>query len=432
MEKEVLLASCALQMAVGAQWMSLLFIPGLAKTMANDPGFNSTQIGCLHSMRLLAMFFGLPFFSWLSNVWTRRGVILSGLLLSSVCTMLTPLVRDYRGVMIFNLLSGFFLGGIIPTTRSLVASYYPLEQRGTQYGLIEFSSGIGGFLGAGMTVAFKGHWQQCFISVGLVQLALLVGCYLWIIEFEKDPPFRKQDVHRLFDKTVFTTQLWQGCFGAFPWSSLSFLMFWLERMDMSGNVAVFVFACIGIGTAVGGIVGGILGDHMAKCNPERGRIFVSHASVWFGIICSCLLLQAIPLNKEHWGDFAIMGCIMGLLMSWPASNQNTNLTDTFPAALHTSMFAVTNWTEGLVSSLSSIVFNMFNTYLFKSGDITPHGGDLEWESFAPDKKLFLLKGYADSMTLLCCLFWFVMQFGYLRMYHYYPKESISLNNQSPI
>lgn len=426
------MASIALQMAVGAQWMSLLFLTGLERALADRAGFTNLEVGSLHSMRLLSMFFGLPFFSWLSNVWNRKGVLVLGLFLSSLMTTLTPTVHTYRDMMIFNLLSGFFLGGVIPTTRSLIASYYPLEERGTQYGLVELSSGLGGFVGAGMTVAFDKNWEGCFISIGLLQLPLVLGCFFWVKEYKPDPPLKRSDLRKLFDKEVFITQLWQGCFGAFPWSSLPFMMFWLERMGIHKKLAILIFASVGIGAAVGGILGGMLGDQMSKKYPASGRIMVSHLSMLSGIVWSCLLLQAIPHEKSHWADYMIVGGLMGLTISWPAANQSANLTDIFPPDLHTSMFAVQFWPEGLISSLSPMVFSSINQYIFRSGDITPPGGEEEWNAFTEPTKQKLLQGYANSLTLLCCLSWFICHIGYYKMYCHYPRESISLNSQNPI
>lgn len=432
MQDEIRLASMALQMAVGAQWMSLLFLTGLEKALTDNAGFTNLEVDCLHSMRLSSMFFALPFFTWLSNIWNRKGVLVLGLFISSLFTIFTSLVQDYRGMMVLNIFSGFFLGGIIPTTRSLIASYFPLEERGTHYGLVELSSGLGGFLGAGMTVAFGDNWRGCFIAIGLLQLPLVLGCSLWVKDYKPDPPLKRNTLRVLFEKEVFVTQLWQGCFGAFPWSSLPFLMFWLEKMGIQKKLSILIFASVGIGAAVGGILGGALGDAVNKKYPAWGRIAVSHTSVLSGIFWSCLLLQAVPHHKENWSEFATVGGLMGLMISWAAANQSANLTDIFPPELHTTMFAVQFWPEGLISSLSPVVFGFFNEFFFKAGEITPRGGASEWESFSEEKKQRLLQGYANSLTLLCCLFWFLCQIGYFKMYCHYPRESISLNSQSPI
>jgi hypothetical protein len=65
--------------------------------------------------------------------------------------------------------------------------------------------------------------------------------------------------------------------------------------------------------------------------------------------------------------------------------------------------------------------------VFQCKDMTPKGGDKEWDGFTDGKKKELLKGVADSLTLVCCLSWGLFQFGYFIMYSVYPKESLSLN-----
>jgi hypothetical protein len=70
--------------------------------------------------------------------------------------------------------------------------------------------------------------------------------------------------------------------------------------------------------------------------------------------------------------------------------------------------------------------------LFNGTDITPPGGELEWDAFPEERKQKLLKGYANSLTVLCCVSWLMCQMGYYRMYCVYPQESISLHPHQPV
>jgi MFS family permease len=449
--------SAAIQLSVSAQWMGLLFLPALYEALSDQLGFNSSQLGSLQTMRLMAMFSSMPFFASCLNRSPQKGeeedggrggggggerwVLFISLFVSSICTLLTPLVYRFEDVMILNLLSGFFLGGVIPVTRSLVAQNWPLETRGSQYGLIELSQGVGGFMGAGIGVVFNKKWQHCFISIGVMQLCL--SFFIWAIPPSPPPSNRnlrtnneeltRGDLKWLLGRGVVRVQLLQGMFGAFPWAGLSFMMLWFEKMGFTLKEAILVYATVGLGAALGGWVGGRIGDRVAQVGENggwgkrNGRIVVSHFSVWMGIIIAPLLLKTIPHHPSYWGTYVVIGGLMGLLISWPAANQSANISDCVPDRLHPALFSILFWAEGTVSAVSPLLIGVLNDLVFNAKEITPVGGHQVWLGFPEEKKQVLLDGFANSMTLVCCCCWFIMQLGYFKMYKYYPLESLSLN-----
>lgn len=439
------LATVAINLSVASQWTSLLFIQGAADSIANDLHFTVAQIGTLHSMRLSAMFFSLPFYAWMCYNMHRGLLIGLSLTLSAIITTCSAFFSDYPTVMLMNLLSGLAMGAVHPVARSLIPSYYPLEERGFYFGLIELASAVGGFVGVGLAVVFDRHnhspisdYQTTYLSIGLIQLPMAFGSWYFIADPiydsdttlppEHNPPPTLQDFQTILASTTFRTMVVQGMLGAFPWPALSMLILWFERMGLSRPLATGVFASVALGAALGGLAGGAIGDCASRCGASGkryGRIIVSHFSVLAGVLFAPCLLFLMPYSPDYAPSYIVTGGLMGLFISWPAANNAAIQSDVLPQSLHPTSYAIQFWLEGAFSALSPMVVGALNDHLFNARDITPKGGVWEWNTYTPERKHELLGGLARSIVMVCCLFWSLCQLGYFIMYRSYPKESIS-------
>lgn len=78
-------------------------------------------------------------------------------------------------------------------------------------------------------------------------------------------------------------------------------------------MAVFLGA-----NAVGGLIGGLVGDRAAQKFPDHGRIFACQFSVGVGVPLSLVLFKALPLRADAWAAavYAAALAVMGLLITW--------------------------------------------------------------------------------------------------------------------
>jgi MFS family permease len=437
------LSTLAIILAVAAQWMGLLFTPATTASLADGLHFSVSQTATLHTMRLLSMFFSLPFFAFLCYYVHRGHLLGSTMVISSVITMCNASATNYSDFMLVNILSGLTMGAVHPVARSIIPNLYPMEKRGQFYGLIELASGIGGFIGVGVAVIFdQKHstvaqdWQLVYVSIGLLQFGLGVGCLLLLGDPIRDgtcppelvgdlnPPCR-EEIDELMSKRTFTTMVLQGMLGAFPWSAFSLLIPWFERLGMSKNLAVGIFAAIALGAALGGWIGGMIGDAASRC-CKNGRVLVSHFSVLSGVVFAPCLLLAIPYHPDYAPAYIITGGLMGLFISWPAANQAVIQSDVLPPSMHPTSFAIQFWAEGAFSAFGPMFVGLLNDDVFNCSQLMPPGGTDEWESFPPMRKQELLNGMARAIVMVCCLFWGLCQLGYFYMYRTYPRESLTI------
>jgi hypothetical protein len=104
------------------------------------------------------------------------------------------------------------------------------------------------------------------------------------------------------------------------------------------------------------------------------------------------------------------------------------LSDVFEQRLHPIAFAIQYCFEGGLASFSPFLTGFLTGEVYGGEDLTPPGGQAEWENFPEERKRVALKALAMSLTVIGVSFWGLAQFFYILMYCYYPDRSRSLNN----
>ena len=82
--------------------------------------------------------------------------------------------------------------------------------------------------------------------------------------------------------------------GSIPWSGMVFLTLYFQLLGMSNFAASLQMALLLGSTAVGGLLGGWIGDRAAVKFPDHGRILVCQFSVAIGIPFSLMITKARP------------------------------------------------------------------------------------------------------------------------------------------
>lgn len=450
------LATIGINIVVAYQWASLLFIPGVYGSLGDELGFTIEQLGLLLTSRLIAMYFSLIFFAWASLHWARNMILVVTIGLSGIFTLLNMACNDYPTFLMLNIMAGICLGAVVPVARSLIPNYYVLEERGRYFGYLELSQGVGGILGVGIStyIVSTGKlrvWSMVYMFIAVLAFPVCCVSMAWIKDpirdkrdkkalqevypglqtLEDDIP-SKQDIRNIFRNPVFLGIVGQGI-GAFPWSGLSFLILWFQRMGIPESLGIVIYGAVGIGAALGGLLGGLLGDWASRkdlCGIGRkyGRIYVAHISVILGIPFIAILMNAIPYKFEFWWAYALVGGLMGLIIAWPPANNSAVLSDVFEQRLHPIAFAIQYCFEGGLAAFSPYLTGFLTDEVYGGGDLTPPGGQIEWENFPEGRQRVALKALAMSLTVIGVSFWGAAQFFYFLMYCYYPDRSRSLNN----
>ena len=86
--------------------------------------------------------------------------------------------------------------------------------------------------------------------------------------------------------------------GTIPWNALVFLTLYMQLLGMSDAEAstlmsLFLGAC-----ALGGLLGGVIGDKAAARYPFHGRIAVTQFSVFTGIPMSWIIVKVTTCDPS--------------------------------------------------------------------------------------------------------------------------------------
>jgi hypothetical protein len=92
----------------------------------------------------------------------------------------------------------------------------------------------------------------------------------------------------------------------------------------------------------GALVGGSVGDRMAKRLPNNGRIFTAQISVFCGIPFTWVILKGLPAS-DYSTTPAAYGClmfIMGLTCTWAGAGCNSPIfAEIVPDELRSTIYA---------------------------------------------------------------------------------------------
>jgi hypothetical protein len=83
----------------------------------------------------------------------------------------------------------------------------------------------------------------------------------------------------------------QGIIGSTPGNAMVFITLYLQLLGMSDFSSSILMALMLGGGALGGLLGGAIGDLAARRFPNHGRIAVTQFSVAIGIPLSFLILR---------------------------------------------------------------------------------------------------------------------------------------------
>lgn len=241
-------------------------------------------------------------------------------------------------------LNGIGLAIVIPAIQSLVADSTDDSNRGLAFGWLSLTSSLGSIIGGLCSVlmaskSFMGipGWRLAFHLVGLI--SVIVGILVRI--FANDPRFSKIEDHQIPNQPFwselknlikesksilgiksFQIIVAQGVAGSFPWSALSFAPMWLELIGFSHEKTAFLWTIFTVSCSIGALLGGKMGDTLAKHWPNSGRIVLSQISSASAVPLAAILLLGLPDDPSTSMLHGLALFIMGLSISWNASATN--------------------------------------------------------------------------------------------------------------
>lgn len=337
--------SLLLGLAFAAVWTpSNLMAPNLTE-IAKDFGFDESQrdlyLGsyCALATGVLSFPIGAGI-GILTDIVSRQRLFCVTVAGGALSALATGLCTSYWQLFLARLLTGGFMSGSVPVAFSFLSDLFATEERNAASSGLTAMMGLGIILGqvyAGVVGSTAG-WTHAFFVSGTGTMILAVLCLFLVQEpvrggkekalqdmLKAGTRYERKLTWQGFLHTVRhnesnTILLWQGFFSSLPWGIIFvFLNDYLsQERNFSVPDATFLVFLFGLGCAVGGVLGGYLGQKVQAMNRSYLPLFMS-ATTLLGILPFLGLLNSHFSNAR--GPRAMFFSISGgIIASLPAVN----------------------------------------------------------------------------------------------------------------
>jgi len=376
--RKTLALICLLSLVDG---MDIQLLPASFKALEVDLGLRPTNLALLAVCQGYAMCISGPFWASLADHGcSRKWLLVLGCAAWGFLTFLLAIVDSFQAMVILRTLNGCALGLLQPVIQSFLADLCQKSDLGLSFGLVDFCHTALGQTAALVSISFVADleicgmagWRFAFISVAFFSIGMAVPLALCIEEQSREwrpdgvgllGEFRK--FFQYMQNPSFLVLLSQGIFGTIPSSALAFTPMYFQYMgigSMSGLLTSFKI----VGSGIGSICGGYLGDRMCEWSPGHGRIFIAQSSVLFSIPAALSIFLFVPQQPELWPLYAGLLFSLGLLHWCSAGCNRPILMELVPPDSIASVVAWMNCIEHLsgfifgpvgVAMLSELLFD---------------------------------------------------------------------------
>eukprot|EP00439_Symbiodinium_sp_Y106_P050361 s554_g6.t1 len=252
-------------------------------------GFAPDVLGKLLMARGLANSLSGVVWGSLADRMDRKRLMVSSMMLAGIFTMLTPQLTTLKGFFATQMSIAFFAAAAVPVTQSLVSEKVEATNRGVAFASLAMCSGFS--CSAAALLAGVLSWREAYRIMGAATISLAL-CLLAAFPAECRPTERTlegalatemEQLGAIFRIPTFRALLLGGLVGCIPWNALSFMMMFLEDLGFDSSHAAVLLAVMSVGRILGCLLGGILGDYMARVSPLHGRAFVAQLSIVLGM-----------------------------------------------------------------------------------------------------------------------------------------------------
>ena len=281
---------------IDRQILSILLDP-----IKNDLELSDTAMGMLTGFAFATFYatLGIPIarFADRSN---RRNLVALSLGVWSMMTAISGLAQNFWHLLLARIGVGIGEAGCSPPAHSMIADYYPADQRATALGIyslgIPFGIMFGLFAGGWMNELFG--WRAAFFVVGLPGILLALVVRFSVTEPPRGlaegriatnaQPSIKETIDHLWSKRSFRHFSFAAALTAFTgygiitWTP-SFL---IRSFDMgTGEIGTWFGLILGVPGGIGIALGGFLADKFGSKDPK-----------WYLWTAAIALLLCVPLN----------------------------------------------------------------------------------------------------------------------------------------
>lgn len=156
----------------------------VAPVLKQQWGISTTDLAPVMSAALIGLAIGAVISGPLADKFGRRKLLIGNLIGFGVFTLLAAVSSNVTELMIFRLIAGLFMGGVMPQAVTLVTDYSPMRINGRMVTIIlsgfTIGAAIGGFLAAWVIPHYD--WHAMMIIGGVLPLILAVIVFIKLPE----------------------------------------------------------------------------------------------------------------------------------------------------------------------------------------------------------------------------------------------------------
>ncbi len=355
-----------LMFAINAlNYLDRLLVVAVGPTLKAEFHLHDSQIGALGTAFLLIYTLTALPVGLLADRRSRARVVAAGVVLWSMASTATGIVRGLGGLFATRAAVGIGEASYFPAGTALLSAYYSLERRArimSRWGAAQL---VGAALAFALSAAFahwlgaRGSWRLLFFFTGLP--GLILALLMWFVAdaprsasaqtSEHPPSARDRDdqatlglVARLRTvaniRTIRVVILLQALTFVSVTPTVTFLPIYLRSAHSPFHLGIAQADLVaGTMVVIGGLTGALIGGNVADWFGQRvrgGRVFA--AGVGFGLALPC---YATMLATRSISVFVITGTFAVLFLSIQSGPLTAAVQDATPPALRATAVAVT-------------------------------------------------------------------------------------------
>ncbi|KNC48242.1 major facilitator superfamily transporter protein [Thecamonas trahens ATCC 50062] len=194
--------------------------------------------------------------------------------------------------------------------------------------------------------------------------------------------------------------------GSLPVNALSFMVLWFQYVGLSDFGAGVSVAFAALGTILGCVVGGWLGDWASIRWPNRGRITVAQVTQVVLCIAMYSLIKTVPQDPSSLIYFIVITMFIGMLLAFPAFACDLPiLAEVVRWQTRGTAYAISGLFLGLFSSIGSLLVGIIADKLFHYRARTKKIAKLK-----PRDKQHNLDALSNAILLLFLSSWAIVFF----------------------
>lgn len=294
---------------IDRQLMTILLEP-----IKTEFGASDTAMGFMSGLAF-ALFYavlGIPV-ARLADRWSRRNVLAISMVVWSGMTAVCGMAASFWQLAAARVGVGVGEAGGTPPSHSLIASYFPPEERSTAMGIYGSGSQIGVLIGmfGGAIIADQLGWRPVFFIFGLP--GILIGLLVFFVVREPPKPAAPSarsmlaDLGSLWRIPAFAMICFATGFTALAGYGMGtwFPSFLIRVHGLSLTEAGLILGVVGtLGALTGAISGGILCDRLAA-KDARWQLRLPAVGAGLSVIFLGLFLLWPEGQQWQVGDFRI-------------------------------------------------------------------------------------------------------------------------------